>query len=459
MSASNAGVDVGPAVESRLIKLASWILEKLWTVNGSVILRWWRGELWVWDGRCYKVIPDDEVQAHILLHLGNKVDKMSPQLAAGILACVKALVLIPNHCNQPLWLDDSGKFVAGRHLISMSNGLLDVDALLRGESDVLGPASSRWFSPVAVDYGFERDASCPQWNMLLATWLESDEPCINLLQEWFGYCLTSDTSQQKALFLEGEGANGKSVAILTLKKVLGPENCSEVPLELFGDRFSLASTLGKLVNVCGDTAEMDKTAEGFIKQFTGGDEMQFDRKYKPPVSARPTAKLVVAMNNRPRFSDRSDGIWRRILLMPWRVRIDEARQDRRLVRSDQPDWPLLPELPGIFNWAIEGLKRLKSQTEFTIPQRCRDALAEYRQESNPASMFLADRCEKKPEASVSSQNLYIAYRTWCYARGYRPLAVSAFGKEVLKDGSVIKSRGGGSTRRMEYKGINLFEET
>jgi hypothetical protein len=87
---------------------------------------------------------------------------------------------------------------------------------------------------------------CPRWLRFLEEVLEGDKDRISLLQEWFGYCLTHDTSLHAFMVLEGSGANGKSVVCEILTKMLGVDNVSNVPLEVFADRFQLATTLGKL---------------------------------------------------------------------------------------------------------------------------------------------------------------------------------------------------------------------
>jgi putative DNA primase/helicase len=180
-----------------------------------------------------------------------------------------------------------------------------------------------------------------------------------LRQEWTGYLLTSDTSHHKFVVFEGEGANGKSVFLDVLTALLGEDNVAHVPLEMFGTRFQLTATLHKLANICAEVGEIDKVAEGYLKQFTAGDRMYFDRKNISPVNAYPTARLVLSTNNRPRFRDRSAGLWRRMILVPFRVMIPSDRQDPQLKEK------LKQELPGILLWALEGLQRLRRNERFT----------------------------------------------------------------------------------------------
>jgi P4 family phage/plasmid primase-like protien len=203
-------------------------------------------------------------------------------------------------------------------------------------------------------------------------------------------------------------------------------------LEVFGERFQLTATLGKLANIASEVGELDKAAEGFLKSFTAGDTMQFDRKYKPPVQAPPTARLALATNNRPRFSDRSGGLWRRMILMPFRVIIADDDPGRVFGMDKSEWWEESGELPGLFNWALAGLDRLRRQVQFTRSEVCEQALDEYRIENNPARMFLLESCKEDPQGQTPCGELYQNYREWCQSHGYSPLADRSFGKEVRR---------------------------
>jgi hypothetical protein len=151
-----------------------------------------------------------------------------------------------------------------------------------------------------------------------------------LLQEIFGYCLTFDLRQQKFFLLEGGGGNGKGVVLGVLRALLGPENVSSVSLAGLHARFELASTLGKLANITSESDNVRQVDEAVLKQFTGQDAMQFEKKYRDSFSGVPTAKLIIAVNSRPPFRDRSDGLWRRLILLPFPVGIPEERQNKDL---------------------------------------------------------------------------------------------------------------------------------
>jgi P4 family phage/plasmid primase-like protien len=320
----------------------------------------------------------------------------------------------------------------------MANGIVDIDALVAGQDDYILPNSPSWFSMVSLPYAFDAEAICPRWEAFLEHNLEMDPERIKVLQEWAGYLLMPDTGEQRFLINVGEGANGKSVLTSALSAMLGEENVSNVPLEVWGDRFSRTDTLGKLLNAAGDCGEIDKAAEGYIKSFTSGDRMFFDRKGVSGLNCRPTARLMISCNNLPRFSDRSDGIWRRMLLIPWRVQIDKLRRIKGMDKTDW--WQDSGELPGIFNWAIAGLHRLRSQKAFSESAVMEVALSEYKSDSNPARAFLVDTCEEADiNSKISCKDLYESYCGWCRQKGHNyPLSDMQFGKEVKRSFPKVK---------------------
>jgi phage/plasmid-associated DNA primase len=126
--------------------------------------------------------------------------------------------------------------------------------------------------------------------------------------------------------------------------------------------------------------------------------------------------------------------------MPWRIVIAE-NDPGRIYGMDKPIWwTKSGELPGILNWAIVGLDRLRRQDRFTQSQVCEQSMTEYRTESNPARMFLLETCRAAPDGQASCGELYNAYRTWCQGHGYSPLADRSFGKEVKRVFAKVERR-------------------
>jgi putative DNA primase/helicase len=397
-------------------------------------LRHWRGEWWHWDGKRYGKLAEDDLGSQLTAIVKEDFDRLAAAISekplqvsrsciGNVLNALKSMTAVSSEVEQSVWLTSNDR---ATDYLALANGLVNIEQLLVHHQSTLTPHSPDWFSTVCLPYDYDKTATCSAWAGFLHEVLERDQERINLLQEWFGYALLHDTSQQKFLVLEGEGGNGKSVVLEILAALVGTTNVSHVPLEVFGERFQLTPTIGKLLNIAPEVGEVGRPAEGVIKQFTGGDRMYFDRKGVAGVEVYPTARLVIAANNRPAFVDRSNGLWRRMMLLPFRVSIPEERQDRTLGRK------LKLELPGIFNWAVEGLRRLRQNGRFTEPRLSREALDAYKRESNPARTFLTEYCAADPRAAVPTSHLYARYREHCNAAGIRPLNESEFGKELRR---------------------------
>jgi P4 family phage/plasmid primase-like protien len=448
-------------------RLARLFLGKKYTHPEGYTLRNWRDEWWRWQDGAYRPVKEGELRSEVWAEVQADFDsrtgfKLSTTLITNVLGAIASLTTVPGDVEQPSWLGaEEGKRASER--IGMKNGLLDLAALWTGQGTddgLLLPHTPQWFSRVCLPYDFDSAAQCPQWQAFLQKNLEGDADRIALIQEWCGYCLTADTSQQRFLVLEGEGCNGKSVACAVLTALLGQANVSHVPLEGFAQRFALTQTIGKLANIASEVGEIDRVAEGVLKSFTSGDRMMFDRKNIDPIEALPTARLVLATNNRPRFSDRSDGIWRRLLLLPFRVQIQEKD---RVYGMDKPDWWLVQgEMPGIFNWAVDGLRRLKAQKRFTESQLCRDAKEDYKAECNSARQFLKEHCCQGPtdaKHAVPTSQLYNGYRDWAQDNGCQPVNSANFGRAVVQlFKNVEKKRiGSDGNRQQVYSGIHYLE--
>jgi len=402
--------------------------------NGRPALRYWRSEWWQHRDGHYSTRKHDTIENAMTRFIRARFEKIrakgrdgnllrvSKALVGNTINALKSDVEVPEYVERPVWLGSGD----ARDLFAFTNGLVDVSRVLAGTVTQVAAHTPDWFSNVVFNYEFARDAQCPRWLSFLKEVLEGDIERIALLQEWFGYLLRHDVSQHKFLVLEGDGDNGKSVVLDILTALLGPANVSHVPLEKFEGRFNLTATLGKLANICAEVGEVRRIDEGTLKSFTAGDRMTFDRKFLPSIEAYPTARLVLATNNTPKFVDRSSGIWRRMVLMPFRFKVPDAQKDRKLPEK------LKAELPGIFNWSIEGLRRLQQRGTFTQSAICNEALDAHRADSNPARTFLTEHYHAVDGAFTETSVLYAAYQSWARDNGHVLLNGSQFGQEIKR---------------------------
>ena len=268
---------------------------------------------------------------------------------------------------------------------------------------------------------------------------------------------------QKFLVLVGRGANGKSTILDVWRALLGETNVSHVSLAQFGEKFALASMRDKLANIAGDLQHPLKIAEGILKMLTGGDTIQVDRKRRDPITLTPTAKLIFAANELPALTDRSDGIWRRLIAMPFSRRflpLGEGLDDQQFPAAERDPnrvARLLEELPGIFTWAIRGARALKRRGQFPDCTLCRDVARQHRHDSDPVLQWIEARVVIDENLTTPKSVAYQDYREWCLRSGCQPVAQARFGRQIMAMDAFgdARPRAGGSRERRDT-GLGLI---
>ncbi|MHB1778039.1 MAG: DNA primase family protein [Acidimicrobiales bacterium] len=331
------------------------------------------------------------------LEVTSFLQEVAPNLAStrhigDVLANVKALCHLSVDGTLPL------PFYLGkpkRHLLALKNGLLDLDALAKGKEPKLLDHDPNWFSTSILPYEFDPEAKCPKFKAFLGQILDADakklkphkkgDNRVKVVQEMVGYSFLPDNRYQKFFALLGKGGNGKGTQLHVWQHLIGAENISSVTLEGMGKEFGQESLIGKMVNMCGDMNEIDNAKEGTLKTWTGEDLVTVYRKYKGPLQAEPTLKFVFSTNALPWFKDKTNGIWRRLIVVPFTFALQSDEEADPNLRPK-----LRQELPGILNWALRGLTRLLKQGHFTHCKVCAAAAAKHREHCSPVLQFIKD---------------------------------------------------------------------
>lgn len=399
--------------------------------GGTRSVHCYQGDFWEWNGKVYQLLPKSRLKQQLLRWLQSSNGLTDPRVSDDVFTWVDAILTTESLPRMPMWLPGSDSDTPytpeeiGHEWLLLSNGILDV-TMLASNQVVLRPMSPRWFSSVLIPHPYRVDAECPQWCRAMGDWMSGDGELVSFLQEFVGYCLVPDTSHDLALFLEGEGSNGKTTFSSLVEALVGRENCSAVPLEHWTKAFELASTLGKLVNFATETDGNRPLPSNRLKSFISGDTFTFPIKYKPiGITAQPTARLIISWNRRPRVTDESDGFWRRVQLVPWR------RQFSREDRDENLENKLKAELPGILRWAVAGLCRLRSQGKFTQPEAVTSVTECYRLEADPIRAFVKEFLERRDEGLIPKDDVYECFREWCYDLDVKPADRAVFCKGVL----------------------------
>jgi P4 family phage/plasmid primase-like protien len=275
-----------------------------------------------------------------------------------------------------------------------------------------------------------------------------DRELVNLLQEAFGYSLTADIAYQIAFWLYGEAASGKSTAIKVLKELMGNAYIEIDLSALNRNQYQLAEIQGKRVVSCTEAAANSVLQDNVFKQLVSGEEIVTRQIRQSTRRFKPQAKIWWAMNEMPRNQDRSSAVYRRLAIIPFRNPVPFEKRDRRL------DEKLKAEAPGIFRWALEGLRRLRRQGHFTNPASVREALDGYKAENDIEAAFVADWTINDPEHKTKSGTLYQAYKLWCELFGYCPQPIRTVSGDWIRLGYPKLERGDGNY----YVGIALTAE-
>lgn len=419
------GEDFVPAIE-----VQNFLREVQFLKASDLCLRFWRKQFFLWTGTHYKLYAHDDLKADVMYWLRQKDNALATnQHANELLTQLECFTLIDTDLSPPAWIEERPNTC--RECIALDNGLLNIRRLMRGVIELL-PHSPMYFNLNALPYDYFEHAYSPHWLTFLKKMLPNPDVQRHF-QEWAGYLLVQQTTYDKFAILVGPGANGKSVACTALRAMLGADNVSSVLLESFkADRtFLLAHTQNKLANICEEIGDGARPAEGLLKQFVSGNPITVEHKRQTPFTLIPTARLMFATNVLPKFLDRTDAIWRRLLLLPFNVQIlDESQQNKNLVDAEW--WRREGSVRGIFNWALEGLLRLWGRGYFLEPEECLKAKGGYRHRCNGANDFFSEYCLREPNGKVASNYLHKRYIEWARSTDNTLLSAHQFAEEVKR---------------------------
>jgi len=183
--------------------------------------------------------------------------------------------------------------------------------------------------------------------------------------------------------------------------------------------------------------------EAEVKAITGGEPMLVRHLHEKFFELRPCFKLVLSGNHKPDIRGLDEGIWRRILLVPFTVTVPQSERDPTLPEK------LWAERDGILNWMLDGL-RIYLERGLHVPAAVMAATAEYREEMDLVGSYLAASTVRDPDGVIGAGALYKDFVQWCEDNGQRAWSGTAFGKAVKQKGIAFQP---GRTR--SYLGIRL----
>jgi len=276
---------------------------------------------------------------------------------------------------------------------------------------------------------FHPDADAPRFQAFLHEVVPNDTER-QKLQEYAGYTLMHwALPHHKALFLVGPTASGKSTFLDTINAMLGEGTVSSLtPQQLTGERFAGAELYGKWANIRNDIPAETVQNTGEFKEITAGDQIKAEHKRKDPFWFEPTAKHLYAANELPSTETDDEAFYRRILLAPFPETIPKAQRDKHL------DDKLQSELPGVLNWAIEGLQRLMETGAFTGDRSPGQTQDTWQKWSDSVSRFKDAAIDEDGNEEIPKSKLYAAYLEYCREEGIPSDTQHTLTRELKKEG-------------------------
>lgn len=404
-------------------------------------------ESWLaWDGRRWTVDDDDEVRRRakstvraILNEAGTITDDHRRKAHAAFAFASESSARITamiheakSEAGVPVKHQDLD---ADPWLLNCLNGTLDL------RTGKLQPHRRSDLITKLCPVEYRPDATCPLWNSTLRLFFAEDQELIHYWQRLCGYFLSGVVRDHILPVCYGVGSNGKSTMLETQMAVMGEDYAMKAPSGFLMSKHQeshpcdKADLFGKRLVVAIETEEGRRLDESLIKELTGGDTVRARRMRENFWQFRPTHKVALATNHRPTVRGTDNGIWRRLRLVPFAVKMEGDKADTNMGEK------LRAEYPGILAWAVRGC--LAWQKEGVVEPACvAEATADYRSEQDVFGSFMEERTIQEDCLKTRCNILYNAYREWVERSGERATTMKVFGQTMKDRGFETKTSNG-----------------
>ena len=384
-------------------------------------LHFYRGAFHAWTGTHYRELTDVEVRTELYDFLDDALvwrvpkGKTTPELVPfkpnrnhvhDIVDALRARAFLSDETAMPSWL---GEVPTKGTVIPLRNGLLDL------ATDHLHGHSPRYLQSYSLPFDYDPCVAEPvQWQAFLEEIWPDDIEARNTLQEMMGLLITPDTSHHKIFLIVGPPRAGKGTILRVIKELLGACNCAGPTLSGLSTQFGLEDLLGKPVAIISDARLSGRQDSAVVTELllsiSGEDPKSVQRKHKTSVTCTLPSRFVIMSNELPKLDDASGAIATRFVTLIMTVSF-LGREDHALFKK------LVPELAGIFNWALEGRRRLEERGHFDVPQSSKEAMEELKKLSSAVYAFFSECCVQNPQQECTADKVFKAWKEWCDVQG------------------------------------------
>ena len=370
------------------------------------------GTLYIYEDGYYQA--DDRI-------IENKMIELYPSILQRQRSEVLSYIRIKTHIN-------SASIRINPYVLNLKNTRLDIR---NGECLPFTPDAIE-FDRIPVVY--DPSAYCADLDKMLNRVFLGDKEVINLFGEMLGAVLLKHNKYQKAFLFYGSGSNGKSTILDLIKMFLGRRNFTSIGLDqLTSDKFAPARLENKLANIGDDINDTSLRDTGTLKKLFSGDTVTVQHKGETSFDLDSYATHIFSGNTIPRSYDKTDGFYRRWLLVPFNAKFSTSDPDYDPMIADKITAPTA--LSYLLNIAIKGAKRLIHNGGFTEPKCVVEALEAYKADNSTVLSWIEDKDLNDDYFLDKPRDvLYSEFSDWCKVSGIKPSNVTGkktFFKEVI----------------------------
>lgn len=413
-----------------------------------------RGKGWAWfNGTCWSTVNARERALECAKEVAQSIQSEHWRRASQALPRLKAML----ECAETRLSRDLSDFDQDDAAIGIENGVLRITRSSDGVALTCSDMRAEDNITRTLRVAYDPEALCPIWIAHMER-LHPDKEMRDFVQRLLGYCLLGTTRQQEMFIFHGRGGDGKSTTVNVLARIMGDyaqplDVLALIATGLTRNADAASPTLARLAGdvrlaYTSEPPSKGRLNEGFIKLLTGGSAITARHNYQDPIEFQPRCKILLECNTLPKIEGTDDGIWRRIVVVPWDVQIPKHEMDFDLEAK------LSEEASGILNWLLQGalayLKRGLDQ-----PPRVKEASAVYRKSSDSLGGWVQERLERNGTYTELQGALLADYRTYCAQRGLAAMRPKDFTAKLSQYGLVRSDRNHPTMRKPYWIGGRL----
>ena len=443
------------------IQYAEEVINQRYQSEDGVTLTVYADNWYKYDGAKYKMIDGLEVKKAIVEVL-NKVIvdngknhvklKTNISIINNTLDHMKVILAKTFEESIPTWFENKYNIEA-KELVSLENGLLNIN------KGVLLPHTPAYLTTYSLPFKFDKEATCPNWLSFMQDVWEEDQESIDCLQEIMGYLLSGDNRQQKFFMLIGPRRSGKGTINRVLSEMIGQQNVISPQLAELTETFGLQPWLNKPLASFTDARLPDRNRSGItsnLLRIVGNDMVTVNRKNEQSWSGHLPTRIIMYSNEMLQLTETTNALSGRMIPLEM-TKSFYGKEDPYLIDR------LIPELSGIFNWAMQGNERrlARASGQFITPESAKNLSESIAKQNNPLIDFIEDYFVFEKNGYVTTDEAFLVWKHFCHDDNSHPGTKTAFTRKILGTGldhhvQAVNKKIDGKPKRV-YTNIRLNE--